>query len=320
MTINKGRILTMFFPILLITGNWFIPFQKQENMSTNNPRKVAKIVKSSVSHMGEILMKQPLPSRDLEMIDPFLLLHHHGPAFFKPNNSGLPFGPHPHRGFETVTLIIKGDVKHRDSNGFESVIESGGVQWMTAGKGLVHSERSSEKFKEQGGELELIQLWVNLPASKKMVEPHYEGLQKKDIPQIVKNGGDIIIDLISGSFDEEIVAGKGQYPIDLYSITLHKNATQAFYIPQQNNILFYILEGKVLVNDKVAEKHELVLFENQGTDLKIKAESTARILLGHALPINEKVVSHGPFVMNSEQELYDAINDYKSGKMGSLEE
>lgn len=248
------------------------------------------------------------------------MLHHHGPTLFKPNNAGLPFGPHPHRGFETITLIYKGDVKHRDSNGFESVIESGGVQWMTAGKGLVHSERSSEKFKELGGDLELIQVWVNLPANKKMIEPHYEGLQKKDIPHIIKSGGDVTVDLISGTFDEFTVAPKGEYPIELYSITMQKNSEQTFHIPQNHNILFYVLSGSVLVNNQLAEKHELVLFENNGTELNILAESTTRILLGFAAPINEKVVSHGPFVMNTEEELYEAINDFKSGKMGKLEE
>lgn len=320
MIISSTTALLLLYSLLNLFGNTQLNLHMENMKVKEEKRTVKKVIKSSISKMGQITMKQPLPHRDLEMIDPFLLLHHHGPEFFAANNSGLPFGPHPHRGFETVTMIYKGDVKHKDSNGFESVIKNGGVQWMTAGKGIVHSERSSEEFKENGGELEIIQLWVNLPADKKMVAPQYEGLQKSDIPSLEFQDGKVTVDLISGKWEETVMKNRGYYPIDLATLTLKANSNLNHHIDQEKNILFYVLEGELEVNGQKAAGHELVLFENSGTELQIAAISDTKILIGAAKPINEPVVSYGPFVMNSEEELRKAIQDYQTGKMGSLEE
>nr|MDQ3283801.1 pirin family protein [Acidobacteriota bacterium] len=141
--------------------------------------------------IGDLRTQRPLPNGRVEQIDPFLFLNHHGPEVYPPRNQGLPFGPHPHRGFETVTFIVEGSLAHRDTGGHESVIHDGGVQWMTAGRGLVHSELSPKEFLERGGPLEILQLWVNLPSRLKMTEPRYIGLQKDAIPSFTTDGATV---------------------------------------------------------------------------------------------------------------------------------
>ncbi len=145
-------------------------------------RSVLAVHPAHRDDIADLVTRRPVPGPDLEQVDPFLFLNHHGPQVYPPDNHGLPFGPHPHRGFETVTFILQGSLSHLDSGGHESVIEAGGVQWMTAGSGLVHAELSPEAFKRDGGPLEILQLWVNLPPALKMTEPRYTGVQKADIP------------------------------------------------------------------------------------------------------------------------------------------
>src|SRR5215213_2975503 len=163
------------------------------------PRTIKARYGSIRDDVADLITRRPLPNGQVDQIDPFLFLNHHGPQVYPPNNRGLPFGPHPHRGFETVTFILEGSLAHRDTGGHESVIDAGGVQWMTAGRGLEHAELSPEEFKRRGGPLEILQLWVNLPARLKMTEPRYTGLQRDAIPSIVRDG--VTVNLISGSFD-----------------------------------------------------------------------------------------------------------------------
>src|SRR6185437_2317341 len=150
--------------------------------------------------IGDLTTRRPAPGPGLEQIDPFLLLNHHGPQTYGPNNAGLPFGPHPHRGFETVTFILEGELAHRDSGGHESVIRAGGVQWMTAGSGLVHAEVSPEEFKRHGGPLEILQLWVNLPARLKFTRPAYKGLQREEIPAVSTPDTQGVVHLTAGEW------------------------------------------------------------------------------------------------------------------------
>ncbi|WMJ74990.1 pirin family protein [Cytophagaceae bacterium ABcell3] len=318
MKVKKGLTVSSFLIISFLLMGYVVenPYKAQDGKK----RTVSKVVKASSSKIGFITMKQPLPTRGIDQIDPFLLLHHHGPHEVQPNNPGLPFGPHPHRGFETVTFIFKGDVKHKDSNGFESVIKSGGVQWMTAGKGIVHSERSSEAFKRDGGPLELIQVWVNLPAKMKMSEPSYQGLQKKDIPSIVSKDGKTTINLVSGSWGDKTVPQRGLHPIDFVSVEMKEGGVLKREVDREKNILFYIQEGSLEVNGTKASAHQMVVFENDGELLEVAATSDCRFILGASKPIGEPVASQGPFVMNSEEELKQAIVDYHEGKMGVLEE
>ncbi|WP_234736760.1 pirin family protein [Tellurirhabdus bombi] len=264
-------------------------------------------------------MHQPLPTAELTQLDPFLLLHHHGPQQFPARNAGLPFGPHPHRGFETVTFIYEGDVKHRDSSGFSSTIQRGGVQWMTTGRGLVHSEASSEQFKEQGGAVELIQLWTNLPAKVKMIEPHYVGLQEAEIPTVTLDEGNVTVAVTSGTWEGVAGAVQPVYDVELANVTLATNGTFTRQIPAERNILFYVLNGAVVVNGQEVSGRALVVFGNDGTELEVRATADTRILLGSAEPINEPVVSHGPFVMNTQEEIKQAIYDYQTGRMGVLD-
>src|SRR3954452_11500692 len=165
-------------------------------------RTVRKQYRAIRDDIGELHTWRPLPNDEIEQIDPFLFLHHHGPQVCPPGNRGLPFGPHPHRGFETVTFIVEGSLAHRDTGGHESVIGAGGVQWMIAGSGLVHAELSPDSFRRAGGPLDILQLWVNLPARLKMVPPAYRGLQADEIRHVSAGEG-ARVDLVSGSFGGE---------------------------------------------------------------------------------------------------------------------
>lgn len=280
-------------------------------------RNIKKLHKAEYRPMGDLKTWSPMPTRNLEMIDPFIFLNHHGPQIYEPNNDGLPFGPHPHRGMETVTFIVEGDITHKDTGGHNSVIEAGGVQWMTAGKGLLHSEVSSQKFKNEGGPLEILQLWVNLPKRLKMTEPHYRGLQKDQI-SVWKNEEDTITaQVVSGNFKGIRGAFDTPTSVNLSVIDFEENAEIELEIPKTENIFFYVISGELEVNEiKVPELH-LADFSKNSEILKIKANTNSKLLLGHAEPFNEKVVFGGPFVMNSEEEIKQAYEDYKSGKMGT---
>ena len=257
--------------------------------------------------IGDLRTQRPLPNGDLDQIDPFLFLNHHGPQVYPPNNRGLPFGPHPHRGFETVTFILEGSLAHTDTGGHESVIDAGGVQWMTAGRGLEHAELSPESFKRSGGPLEILQLWINLPARLKMTTPRYVGAQRDAIPMLAKDGFDVHV--ISGAFDG--VAG----PIDsitgvmMTMLSLRAGARLALPAPRERNVFFYIVRGELNVGGPM----ELVHFDNDGDVIEIEAHTSAFVLFGHAAPYGEPVVAHGPFVMNTREEIVQAFRDYQMG-------
>jgi redox-sensitive bicupin YhaK (pirin superfamily) len=251
----------------------------------------------------------------LEQIDPFLFLNHHGYQTYKPRNRGLPFGPHPHRGMETVTFIVEGDIMHKDSQGFNSVISAGGVQWMTAGRGLIHAEVSSEEFKKQGGPLEILQLWVNLPARLKMTEPTYSGLQKEDIPAIALNDK-VEVNLISGTLDGQKGAFTTLSDVFLSTISFKLGGSASLPVAADRNILFYLIRGSLTVNGQLVKQRELAEFNTDGDTLTITADTDSLLLFGHAVPFNEPVVARGPFVMNTDQEIMEAYQDYQLGKFG----
>ncbi|NDK57208.1 pirin family protein [Pontibacter fetidus] len=264
-------------------------------------RTIKKIHKAVYAPMDDLVTYRALPTREVEYIDPFLFLNHHGPQVYKPGNRGLPFGPHPHRGFETLTFILDGDIMHQDTGGGKDVIEAGGVQWMTAGSGLIHAEVSSDKFKKEGGPLEILQLWFNLPSKLKMAKPTYIGLQKEAIPVVTEDDGKVKVNVISGNWG----ATKGPIPslsdIHMASIEIQAGGSFATTIASDRNIFFYVVRGAVIVNGQKVDKLNLVEFTNDGEELKVEALENSYILLGHALPFNEPVVSHGPFVMNTEE-------------------
>lgn len=279
-------------------------------------RTIKKIHHAENAPIADLITYRALPTRNVKNIDPFIFLNHHGHQIYPPNNSGLPFGPHPHRGFETVTFILQGDLSHKDSNGAESIISAGGVQWMTAGKGLIHAEVSSKEFMQKGGDLEILQLWVNLPAKYKMVDPAYTGLQKQDIPGIDLDEGKVHIEVVSGNWGGTKGAFSPLTDIQLALVRFKSGGTYQKAILEERNIFFYVVKGTLEVNGEVAKMHELVEFNKDGTELQIEALEDSILLLGHALPFNEPIIAQGPFVMNTEEEIGQAYVDYRKGVFG----
>lgn len=280
-------------------------------------RSIKKQHKALSAPIADLVTMRALPTQSIDYIDPFLFLNHHGPQVYKPHNRGLPFGPHPHRGFETVTFILAGDIMHKDSSGAESVIEAGGVQWMTAGKGLIHAEVSSEAFKQKGGPLEILQLWVNLPARLKLTEPKYVGLQKEAIPTITLDEGRIMLEAVSGNWEGQQGAFEPHTDIALAVVRFKQSSRLEQQISADRNIFFYTISGRLTVNGQETQSTWLTEFNNDGSELHIEATSDAVLLLGHAMPFHEPVVSHGPFVMNTASEIQQAYQEYREGKFGS---
>lgn len=283
-------------------------------------RTIKNIHKADYHPIADLITYNPLPSPRLRQIDPFIFLNHHGFQTYPKNNNGLPFGPHPHRGMETVTFILEGDIMHKDSGGHESVIQAGGIQWMTAGRGLIHAEVSSSEFKKNGGDLEILQLWLNLPAKYKMTEPRYIGLQKDEITHFELNDGNAHVQLIAGEWNGQQGSFETLTPIFLSTIHLSKGAVIEKTIPSNENIFFYIVRGKVSVWGEQIPFRNLVEFNNDGELLKFEATEDAVVILGHAVPFNEPMVAQGPFVMNTQQEIMEAYRDYQLGKFGSWED
>lgn len=279
-------------------------------------KTVKQIIDSQDVMMGNTRIGQPIPSSKVDQIDPFLLLHHGGPKVVQPGRSPLDVGPHPHRGFEPVTFVFKGYVGHKDSQGNDQVVGPGGVQWMTAGRGIVHSEIAPAAYYENGGEFELIQLWINLPSSLKMSAPKYQPASREQIPHIDENG--TRANIIAGSYHNT------PGPIDsltgIQALTLEMQAEGRFSvdIDPQRSVLLYQLHGRTDVNGKRVNEKQVVDFEKDGDTVNILCHEEAVILLLSGEPINEPVVSHGPFVMNTTTEVMEAMRDYSMGKMGVL--
>ena len=265
--------------------------------------------------IGDLVTRRPVPSRELNNIGAFLFLNHHGPQTYTPNNRGLPFGPHPHRGFETVTFILEGELAHRDSAGHESIIEAGGVQWMTAGSGLVHEEVSPERFKRSGGPMEILQLWINLPARLKMTAPAYTGVQRDAIPAITGDEGRATVNLISGQWQGQTGPIVSLTGIFMTTLELKPEGRVVFEGISGRDIFFYVARGDVAVNGVDAARWQLVEF-GDGDLIDIEATTDSVVLFGHAEPLREPIVAHGPFVMNTVEEIHQAYADFQAGKFG----
>jgi redox-sensitive bicupin YhaK (pirin superfamily) len=264
--------------------------------------------------IGDLTTRRPVPGPGLEQIDPFLFLNHHGPQTYRPGNRGLPFGPHPHRGFETVTFILEGELAHMDTAGHESVIRAGGVQWMTAGSGLVHAEVSPEEFKRDGGALEILQLWVNLPARLKMTRPRYVGLQRESIPVLKTADGGGTVNLIAGQWSGRQGPIESLTGVFMATVQLKAGGSVAFPGLAGRNVFLYVVRGSVRVGGEEAPPYSLLEMSDTGDSVQIEAVSDALLLFGHAEPIGEPVVAHGPFVMNTREQISEAIRDYQAGK------
>lgn len=255
-----------------------------------------------------------------KQLSPFLLLDYAGPADFTPTKAKRGVGQHPHRGFETVTIVYKGEVSHRDSTGQGGTIGPGDVQWMTAGAGILHEEFHSEDFAGTGGALEMVQLWVNLPARDKMAAPGYQAVLDGDIPVVALPGEAGSVRVIAGEYAQQKGPAHTFTPMHVWDMRLNQGGVAELEVPQGWNTALVVLRGTVLVNgDTVAREAQLVVLDKDGRHLTVEANSDAVFLLLSGEPIDEPIVGYGPFVMNSQDEIAQAITDFNSGRFGQME-
>ncbi len=297
---------------------WLFLLLMSTLLQAQDLRPIKALHRPQRADVGGLVTYRAFPTQALPMgsLDPFIFLNDHGPQTYGPNNNGLPFGPHPHKGFETVTFILKGDLVHADNRGHVSKITSGGVQWMIAGKGIIHSELSSEEFKQTGGEVSILQLWVNLPARLKEAEPKYTGLPKEQIPVITQDNGKTSIHLVAGKLGQHEGAYQSLTGVMMSYVYMDASATFSTSIPSDREIFCYLVEGTLKVNGQVVEGKTLLQFEAQGGNVQLEASTDAVLLFGHAPRNNEPIAAQGPFVMNTEEELRRAYQEYQQGKFG----
>lgn len=260
------------------------------------------------------------PSNDLDRdVSPFLMLDYAGPQYFTPTEHPRGVGEHPHRGFETVTIVYEGVVAHRDSAGNAGVIGPGDVQWMTAASGVVHEEFHEKEFARKGGTLHAIQLWVNLPRASKMTAPGYQTILNADIPAIALDGGAGELRVIAGSFFGHKGPAHTFTPVELYDLTLKAGHHVQLLMPSGHNTSIFVLQGRASANgSRQAGEAELIVCKRDGSQVTIEAQEESRLLIMSGEPIEEPIARYGPFVMNTKAELIQAVQDYQAGKMGHL--
>lgn len=252
-------------------------------------------------------------------ISPFLLLDHAGPAHFDPADRPRGVGEHPHRGFETVTIVYDGEVEHRDSTGAGGKIGPGDVQWMTAASGILHQEFHSGEYTRTGGPFEMVQLWVNLPAADKMAAPRYQTLLNQDIPNVALPGGAGQVRVIAGEYHGHRGPAQTHTPMNVWDVRLNPGQTSHFELPEGHTLAVVVLRGTVQINGgQIAREEQFALLERTGTRLVLEANNEARLLLLGGEPIDEPIVGHGPFVMNTVDEIQQAFMDFHSGRFGQI--
>jgi redox-sensitive bicupin YhaK (pirin superfamily) len=284
-------------------------------------RPVHLITDSLLTNVGPLNVKQPLPVAALHDADPFILLHHAGPQPVVPGEFHGRVDPHPHRGFEPVSFVYRGSLLHRDSLGNEGSISAGEVQWITSGRGIIHSEGPSEQLLLEGGELEIIQLWINLPAAKKMMEPAYQELHRHDIPTVAILGGKGELRLVAGQLGSAHGPATTQSPIMAAMGHIASGASGELEVPAMRTLLLYVLGGTLRINgEHTVGRHKLVVFSEHGQNISIEATEETDILLLAGEPLEEPIMAHGPFVMNTEDEIRQAFLDFRQGAMGHLVE
>jgi redox-sensitive bicupin YhaK (pirin superfamily) len=258
---------------------------------------------------------------DMQRMDPFIMLDYNSRFYFPPSDKPLGVGVHPHRGFETVTIAYKGRVAHHDSAGGGGIIGEGDVQWMTAASGVLHKEYHEETFSKEGGEFQMVQLWVNLPAKDKMSRPKYQAIsnQEMGIVELENNGG--IIEIIAGEYRNVKGPASTFTPIYMLNAKLTEQGEAEFNFPANSNTALLVVEGEIEVNESATiPLDHFVLFENEGEQFTVKGLKKSTVLILSGQPINEPIAAHGPFVMNTRQELVEAFQDFQNGKFGYLED
>jgi quercetin 2,3-dioxygenase len=252
-------------------------------------------------------------------LSPFLLLDYGAPHEFAPSNEKRGVGAHPHKGFETVSVAYQGEVEHRDSSGGGGKIGPGDVQWMTAGRGIVHEEFQSQDFTRRGGTLQFAQLWVNLRAKDKSAKPGYQSLLKAQIPTVELPHEAGTVRVIAGEFSGRKGPARTFTPINLLDVNLRAGKSAELPLPDGHTTTFLVLSGEVEVNGKKAGEGDLAIFERTGDGITVKAKNDTKLLVMDGEPIDEPIVGHGPFVMNSRAEIQQAFEDYQLGKMGTID-
>lgn len=258
---------------------------------------------------------------DMERMTPFILLDYNSKFYFPPSEKPRGVGVHPHKGFETVTIAYKGGVAHHDSSGGGGVIGVGDVQWMTAANGILHKEYHEENFSKAGGDFQMVQLWVNLPAKDKKGPPKYQSLVNANINKVRLPDDAGLVEVIAGDYQGTMGSASTFTPIYLLNVKLNKGGTADFEFPANYNTALLVIEGNITVNDtEKVPVDNLALFENKGETFRIAANENSVVLVLSGEPINEPIAAHGPFVMNTRQELVQAFEDFNAGKFGYLED
>lgn len=282
-------------------------------------RRVQAVFRGSEPHIvGDGFPVQtflPQPGLDSE-IDPFLLLDYAGPQAFSPTNQPRGVDEHPHRGFETVTIVYQGELEHRDSAGHAGLLGPGDVQWMTAASGLVHEEKHARRFAAAGGTLEIVQLWVNLPRVSKMSSPAYQDIRAGDIPAATADGA--VVRVIAGALDGRRGPARTFTRVHLYDIRLEPGARVTLPVVDGDHAAVLVLHGRTDIEGQEVEGRHIALLSPAGERVAIHAAEPSALLLLSGEPLREPIARYGPFVMNTREELMQAVEDYRSGKMGRL--
>lgn len=258
---------------------------------------------------------------DMQRMDPFIMMDYNSKFYFPPSEKPRGVGVHPHRGFETVTIAYQGRVAHHDSSGGGGVIGEGDVQWMTAASGVLHKEYHEEGFSKAGGDFQMVQLWVNLPAKDKMSKPKYQAIKSTEMGKVALPNNDGSVEVIAGAYRGIKGPASTFTPVSMFNARLNQGASTDFSFPEHYNTALLVIEGSITVNGKEkAPADHFVLFENKGESFTITADEDAVVLVLSGEPINEPIAAHGPFVMNTREELMQAFNDFNQGKFGYLED
>ena len=258
------------------------------------------------------------PTEELnKFISPFVMLDYASPKEFSNTSERRGVGEHPHRGIETVTFAYQGEVEHRDSSGGGGIIKSGDVQWMTAGRGIVHDEFHSVEFSKKGGVFEMVQLWINLPKKNKMTKPKYQEIRNEDIP-IISLGSGTELRVIAGNFEGNKGPSSTFTKINLYDILSKVSKNISIKFSNGTNTVILIMRGELEIENKTFKDKNILIFEREGDEINFKVSKDFKGLILNGEPIEEPIIAHGPFVMNSKEEIYQAFSDFQNGKMGSL--
>ena len=285
-----------------------------------NTKNVKKIYSAPTAHfVGDgFLVHNFIPSQaglSMEEMNPFILLDYNAPHYFEPSKTPRGVGIHPHRGFETVTFAYKGKVEHQDNSGGGGIIAEGDIQWMTAGSGILHQEFHEKEWSEKGGDFQMVQLWINLPSSSKMTAPQYQSISGKNIPMISlpEEGGNLKV--IAGQYKGIDGIARTFTPIHILQLSLYSNKSIRLEFPKHYRTALLVLEGEIIINDDQSVKNnQLVLMSYDGDEFDISSSKDATVLILSALPLDEPIAAYGPFVMNTNEEIIQAVEDFRNGR------